>query len=868
MAFDIDRSIKKILTNSSSSSSLKNTGKGINYFSSGGLKQPFPNYFSNAKKVVVDGKPVYYVGGKQNAPPPRIVQKVYRLMPDDKRVPVVFETKKQYLQQYIKNQEQVNNTKFTPIEKQKYIKHELKEMKPVVSRFTTYHNDYMPPQTVFFTDNKFNKNNKQFEMSALHEYWHEKTEGNKQQQDDEVAAEQYARDRAANDWQSKNDTHFYLSKRKDKDKLGMYTYGGNQQEIKKIHIGSNMQNFDFQDERDINHLSQVVGHEELHNELERLGQNTASNQLDNISVPSFSAINPENNKDYFFLSDFTYPAKVIGPESKKEYVEYVHNKYGNTAITDNIQRPDIQSRNSINLKNTKNYKYGTVDWQNAVEHNINEKMKYGEDFSGMEKAFINVQNEIHPKEDIEITFNRFNNEQDKDRSLPIKENEMNKELRMNRGYNQLVQINAKRFKEEFEKEQEEKLAWSRDRRESLKKVEVFDAHPQVDFNYKLDVNDGRHRINRAAEQGDDIVVAVKGPHIVEKLKVRGILSEDQSDVSNNRIQWEKTTGVHYEEMTPDEYLNQIPYLKVTPESQMYGEEWGNSVQKVGDFVEKIKDPDVVINVEAPYVFGNDQEGRHRTVAAKLAGLQTIPVGTFLPSQYTTPEMFEAFKEKMKSKGYSFASGYDREWEERFKKGKPEHYMDKKWRQGYKEVIAEKGLDPSAIYEKEEQPQKIMVTVDNQTKNRIEDWNKHIEEMKEKRRLENEEYDKDLQQLPQNTTIHDKTYQVLKHAAEKYREQDVNKDNRINQVAKLIEEKPFAYQVVAINEDGKPVVANILKGQERETAEKIDFTMQNMLVEEEAKQQLARVLYNEEYYHNLKPQQKRKIIYLIRRQSQG
>ena len=210
---NIDRSLKKIL-NTSGSNSFKDKGKGVNYFSSGGLSTPFPNssnqqkfpvtYYTQAKKVVVDGKPVYYAGGKQNAPKPSVVKRVYSLIPDDKKVPVIFETKKQYLQEYIKNQELANGTKFTPSEKQRYIKTELKEMQPVVSRFTTYHNDYMPPRTVFFTDNKYNKSTPHFEMSALHEYWHEKTEGNPQEQDDEVAAEQYARDRMQKDLQGRN----------------------------------------------------------------------------------------------------------------------------------------------------------------------------------------------------------------------------------------------------------------------------------------------------------------------------------------------------------------------------------------------------------------------------------------------------------------------------------------------------------------------------------------------------------------------------------------------------------------------------------------------------------------------------------------
>jgi len=203
MALDIDRSLKKFIS-SSSSKIFQGMGGGSNYFSSGGLRKPSPNNIQNAKKYIVDGKPIYYFGKKQNAPPLHLVQKVYAKIPDDKKAPVIFQTKREYLKEYIQNQEQVNGVNFSNREKQQYIKRELKEMKPVVSRFTTYHNQFMEPRTVFFTDNKYHKDSKNFETSALHEYWHEKTEAFPHLQDDEIKAEEYARDKVSNDLYSKN----------------------------------------------------------------------------------------------------------------------------------------------------------------------------------------------------------------------------------------------------------------------------------------------------------------------------------------------------------------------------------------------------------------------------------------------------------------------------------------------------------------------------------------------------------------------------------------------------------------------------------------------------------------------------------------
>lgn len=48
---------------------------------------------------------------------------------------------------------------------------------------------------------------------------------------------------------------------------------------------------------------------------------------------------------------------------------------------------------------------------------------------------------------------------------------------------------------------------------------------------------------------------------------------------------------------------------------------------------------------------------------------------------------------MKTKGHDFGGGYGEEWKGRFSKGMPEGYMGKEFRQGYKEVLAEKGLNP-------------------------------------------------------------------------------------------------------------------------------------------------------------------------------
>jgi hypothetical protein len=721
MPWDIDRSLKKFIS-LSSSKSFQNMGRGSNYFSSGGLKQPFPNtfqqqpqqkfpetYYTNAKKVVLDGKPVYYVGSKQNAPSPRIVQRVYATIPDDKNVPVVFETKKQYLQEYIKNQELANNVKFSKREKQQYVKHELKEMRPVVSRFTTYHNDFMPPRTVFFTDNKFNKDNGNFEVSALHEYWHEKTEGNKKLQDDEVAAEQYARDRATNDWQSKNmvfKMHYGVDSVADKNvktvlmnpedflrtayKESQLSPGAPYQpyEAYKAEV-LRRSSVDWHKKAIPSKRMQVeipflmfdkwgrpIGHEGRH--TSQAAVELGLNEIP-VTIEQRRYSREWEKPPYSFQGPFSSDVKKLlnSPTYKEQAVPNQYVYTGEYKIDED------------KLEREKNEYWEKEERERAERRQISEQR-----LKESQAALKALEDSYTDEEKVEMML--LENDISKDKSLSIKEDWSNQQLRKNRGYVDLVQINAQKFKEEFEKEQQTKLAWNKNRSESIANVEVFDSHPQIDFNYMLDVNDGRHRINRAAEQGDDIVVAVKGPHIVEKLKQRGILSEDQSDVN---------------------------YIDFNDES-------------------------------------NDRE----------------------------------------------------------------EYND-------------------------------------------EELQKRSDEFRRKKQLENKEYTRQLQQLPLTATTDDKAYEILRLAAEKNRFDVVERERIIRNMESAIKSNPLTGTIFQVAESGiqsKPI--NIFEGNEREVAKQLGFTMENFMIEEEAKQQLSRLLFNEEYYHNLKPHQKRKILYLIRKQT--
>jgi len=136
-----------------------------------------PQMFSKTPKktILLDGKLLIFKD-KVNLTPQQIY-KVYKKIPDNINIPIVFQTKRQYLREYINNQEKKHNIDFTKKQEQSYIKRELKDIAPIVSRYTTKKNKYIEPKTVFFTDTKWTP--KQFKASAIHEVGHEIWESNK-----------------------------------------------------------------------------------------------------------------------------------------------------------------------------------------------------------------------------------------------------------------------------------------------------------------------------------------------------------------------------------------------------------------------------------------------------------------------------------------------------------------------------------------------------------------------------------------------------------------------------------------------------------------------------------------------------------------
>lgn len=120
---------------------------------------------------VIDGKKIIVKGNSKNIPPIKTIKEAYAKLPDNKRIPVVFETREQYLDEYIKNQEKAKKTTFKPQQIKDYKHKELANMSNIVSRYTTDHNPFIDRRVVFFNDKKIPAN--QFKDSVVHEYGHE-----------------------------------------------------------------------------------------------------------------------------------------------------------------------------------------------------------------------------------------------------------------------------------------------------------------------------------------------------------------------------------------------------------------------------------------------------------------------------------------------------------------------------------------------------------------------------------------------------------------------------------------------------------------------------------------------------------------------
>lgn len=157
-------------------------------------------------------------------------------------------------------------------------------------------------------------------------------------------------------------------------------------------------------------------------------------------------------------------------------------------------------------------------------------------------------------------------------------------------------------------------------------------------------------------------------------------------------------GGHVEYMSPDEYLKMIGDKDV--ESEKYKQIHdrvafnlgGGNVKMIPlqEFSEKMRSGEIEVTPPewhktqyGTYV----QEGRHRAIAAKIAGEEKIPVMVAQPKQQVSKEVQEEYIQAIHAVG-----GYDDEWRRRFASGNPGKYMDEGHLKLYAMILKKHGVD--------------------------------------------------------------------------------------------------------------------------------------------------------------------------------
>lgn len=137
-------------------------------------------------------------------------------------------------------------------------------------------------------------------------------------------------------------------------------------------------------------------------------------------------------------------------------------------------------------------------------------------------------------------------------------------------------------------------------------------------------------------------------------------------------------------------LSPREYLSKTTEADhptMYYDIETEKHEPISKLAEHIVSPEKKVTI--PYVgdIPEEHEGRHRAIAAEVAGQKKIPVAVTLPKE-DRDILAEAFIKEAFPESHIT---YQNEWRQRFKKGFPEASMDSKTLEKYKKVRKELNL---------------------------------------------------------------------------------------------------------------------------------------------------------------------------------
>ena len=523
-------------------------------------------------------------------------------------------------------------------------------------------------------------------------------------------------------------------------------------------IGTHMANLNFDNQKNIRYLSNVLGHEEVHTLLQDIdtpkkGISEATKKYDSIVIPTVM----QSTEKYKDIVLNPYSSQEIDPKAIKDLrhqtleedrpiIERNEQKYideDTTRLKDEWKRiagdktshsmafthgytidPDERNVKTV-LMNPKEFLETTHKQSQLKNPNYETYDKYVEDVLNRKSVDWHKKAIPSKKMQVEIPYLDF----DKWGRPTGHEGRHTSQAAIELGMTEIpVTIIQKRTSREEDTPPREWQAKSfyensdvnkflnlpayKDQAVAPEDTFTGDTHinnktlAQSDKKYWIrqdrkredSIRSSQQRLKELEAQSKALEASITPEQRVEELLILDKLGRDTTS-KDMAINWIKRPGIYYEDISPERYFEiagrpeqhrnadtdeKVGFLMSGPEGKHI---------KVEDFAKDIQDPHKTINVDAPYGYSeHNQEGRHRTLGAQIAGQSTLPAAIKMPSKYTSPEVFEAFKDKMGKRGIKFASSYEREWKGRFESGHPLNSMDSSSRQAYGEALIEKGLD--------------------------------------------------------------------------------------------------------------------------------------------------------------------------------
>ena len=195
--------------------------------------------------------------------------------------------------------------------------------------------------------------------------------------------------------------------------------------------------------------------------------------------------------------------------------------------------------------------------------------------------------------------------------------------------------------------------------------------------------------------------------------VRRVLQEEPlTDEDSKNMAWKSPDNITYvEEMSPDEYLRRTHPDPENFQPTTYYDTETEKEEPIQQLSQHITSKDVEVPIPFTETQGSDKgladhEGRHRAYAAKIGGLQTIPVSVPPPQSWRTQEIKDEFVKITFPRDVD--SPYGETWKKRLDRPFPTEQMGSSAIKNYEDILKERGLLKQDEYSKNNRKVKCSV----------------------------------------------------------------------------------------------------------------------------------------------------------------